>query len=157
MTKKMEKNKLCWNTEREAAFETLKQALASGPIVKAPDLKKCSYCAATPLTPASVQSSYKSTREFYTPFHMPAVNYCLENKTTRQQSENAQHQFGLQISSIYFYTEHTLLFKLITNHCNTCHEQSTLIAGYCDGVQLYKNIPFMQNISRDPKMLRRIT
>ncbi|XP_049511412.1 uncharacterized protein LOC125939922 [Dermacentor silvarum] len=40
MTKKMEKNKVSWNAEREAAFETLKQALASGPIVKAPDLKR---------------------------------------------------------------------------------------------------------------------
>lgn len=37
LTRKKERNKICWNPEREAAFETLKQALASGPIVKAPD------------------------------------------------------------------------------------------------------------------------
>lgn len=40
MTRKMEKNKLAWNTEREEAFETLKQALASMPVVKAADIKK---------------------------------------------------------------------------------------------------------------------
>lgn len=40
LTKKREKNKICWNQEREAAFETLKQALSSGPIVRAPDPKR---------------------------------------------------------------------------------------------------------------------
>lgn len=40
MTRKMEKNKITWTTDREEAFESLKKALSSGPIVKAPDLKR---------------------------------------------------------------------------------------------------------------------
>lgn len=40
MTKKRENNKICWNSQREEAFETLKHAMASGPILKAPDLKR---------------------------------------------------------------------------------------------------------------------
>uniref|UniRef100_A0A6G5ABF5 RNA-directed DNA polymerase n=1 Tax=Rhipicephalus microplus TaxID=6941 RepID=A0A6G5ABF5_RHIMP len=40
MTKKRESNKINWNIEGQTAFETLKQALASGPILKAPDLKR---------------------------------------------------------------------------------------------------------------------
>lgn len=36
----MEKNKTTWTKDREEAFESLKEALSSGPIVKAPDLKR---------------------------------------------------------------------------------------------------------------------
>lgn len=37
LTRKMEKNKIGWTSETEAAFDRLKEALASRPVVKAPD------------------------------------------------------------------------------------------------------------------------
>lgn len=40
MTRKRESNRVTWTPEREAAFEAIKTALASRPIVKAPDLEK---------------------------------------------------------------------------------------------------------------------
>lgn len=40
LTRKMEKNNIHWTPETEEAFQTLKQALASGPVVKAPDPKR---------------------------------------------------------------------------------------------------------------------
>lgn len=40
LTRKAESNHVHWTPEREKAFETLKQALASRPVVRAPDLAK---------------------------------------------------------------------------------------------------------------------
>lgn len=40
LTRKRERNKICWTVHCEAAFETLKNTPALGPIVKAPNLKQ---------------------------------------------------------------------------------------------------------------------